>query len=196
MKTARIKTDNNPTAKKAKIEIRQRVLAQVKPAKVLDLFCGRGEMYRAVWRNAASYTGCDERPWDWKLDPPRFVADNRRLLRCLDLAQFNIFDLDAYGSPWEQAEIILHRRKWEPGERGGIIVTDGSSLKLRWGQMPKALARIAGVTQGVPTTASVADLQTRALTQWVKKAKVKVLCMWQAQAQAQVLYTGLVFEGS
>jgi hypothetical protein len=194
MKTARQKTDNHPTGKKAKIEIRRRVLAQVKPAKVLDLFCGRGEMYRAVWQNAASYTGCDERPWDWKLDPPRFVADNRRLLRCLDLTQFNIFDLDSYGSPWEQAEIVLHRRKWEPGERGGIIVTDGSSLKLRWGQTPKALARIAGVTQGIPTTAPVADLQTRALTQWVKRAKVKVLCMW--QAQAQVLYTGLVFEGT
>lgn len=84
------KTDNHPAARAAKVDLRERVLAEVGAgrARVFDAFCGAGEMHEAVWSRASAYAGCDSRPWDPR-DPPRFVADNRRLLRCLDLAQFS-----------------------------------------------------------------------------------------------------------
>jgi len=67
-----------------------------KPAKVFDAFAGEGQMYSSVWNGADRYVGCDlkYRP-DGRL---MFAADNRRVLRAIDLAEFNIFDLDAYGS--------------------------------------------------------------------------------------------------
>jgi ubiquinone/menaquinone biosynthesis C-methylase UbiE len=46
------KTDNNPAAKAAKLDLRKKVLSEVRPASVLDLFCGTGEMYAGAWRNA------------------------------------------------------------------------------------------------------------------------------------------------
>ncbi len=195
----KVKTDTHPASRAAKLDLRRRVLLElVGEARVLDVFCGRGEMYQGAWRDAASYIGCDERAWE-RTDPPRFVADNRRVLRCVDLQAFNVFDLDAYGSPWEQMTILAARRTWAPGERGAVVLTDGSSLKLRWGGRPRAMAAMAGLdgTQGVPTTAGVPELIGLALAGWVKRSRVKVLRMWQAEGKppACVLYTAVVFVG-
>lgn len=197
MATSRTKTDNHVASKEAELDLRRRVLAELPGAHVLDAFCGTGEMYRGAWALAAGYAGCDEREWNPKTDPPRYVADNRRLLRCIDLQQFRIFDFDAYGSPWDLVEILLARRSWAAGERGGLVLTDGTSLKLRWGQIPGSMARLSGVRQGVPTTAPVEELQHLALTGWVNRAGVRILRMWTARGRppADVRYTGLVFEG-
>jgi hypothetical protein len=192
------KTDNNPAAKAAKLDLRKRVLSEVRPASVLDLFCGTGEMYAGAWRNAESYAGCDERTWQ-VTDPPRFVADNLRLMRCLDLQSFNVFDFDAYGSPWSQIAILAALRRWGPGERGAIVLTDGSSLKLRWGAVPRSMATMAGLSgiQGVPSMSGVHELMGLALFGFVKRAKVNPVRMWQAEGRgrAQVVYLAMVFEG-
>ena len=64
-------------------------------------------MYSAVWKDTALYTGCDQKlQHDGRL---MFCADNRRVLRAIDLAPFSIFDLNSYGSPWVQAIIIADR---------------------------------------------------------------------------------------
>ena len=85
---------------------------------------------------------------------PAFVADNRRVLRALDLAAFNVLDLDSYGSPWEQAYIIARRRKLRPGERLGMVPTDGT---LTWSKLKRsvAVAMLAGTYThivGLPRT--------------------------------------------
>jgi hypothetical protein len=193
------KVDNNPLMREAKLDLRRRVLAEVSPAHVLDAFCGRGEMYRAVWKGAAAYAGCDERPWE-PTDPPRYVADNLRLLRALDLSPFNVFDLDAYGSPWEQAELVLHRRRWGKGEVGALILTDGSARFLRLGNVPHALARLTGVRGGEAMLDAAYDLQRLALSAWLKQARVKVRKTWQARTPVHpkfvpMVYTAVVFEG-
>jgi hypothetical protein len=192
------KTDNHPASKAAKLELRRHILEHVSPARVFDGFCGTGEMYRGVWHEAEDYVGCDERPWA-RTHPPRFVADNRRVMRAIDLHAFNVFDLDAYGSPWEQVTILAARRSWAPGEKGGLVITDGSSLNLRWGGVPHAVAKLAGMAsaQGVPSTAGIPELQALALVGFVRRAAVKVLQMWQAEGKsaANVCYTALVFEG-
>jgi hypothetical protein len=107
------KVDNHPRAAGDKARLRELVLAAV-GAPVFDAFAGSGEMFRRVWYKAPAYVGCDLR---WFPDDPRpaFVADNRRVLRCLDLARLGVFDLDAYGSPCEQA-IIAARRSVKPDD--------------------------------------------------------------------------------
>lgn len=149
MAATRKAVDNHSEGHAAKVELRRLVLDQLGAERchVLDLFAGQGTMYRAVWREAGSYTGCDER---WFSDERlAFVADNRRLLRCLDLAPFTVFDLDAYGSPWEQATIIAARRRMAPSEQLGIVWTDGASTRAKLGRIEGAMAQLAGVASDI-----------------------------------------------
>ena len=194
--------DNASGAKKAKVDLRSRVLSQVEPANVLDLFCGHGEMWHSVWRCAASYAGCDERPIETG-DPPRFWCDNKVLLRSLDLQRYNIFDLDAYGSPWAQMVILAARRTWESGERGAVVLTDGGNMKSRYGGRCVGLQDLLGERgAGERTGVSTALMASRrALNAWVNRAAVRVTKRWQAQGNGSgrggqiMVYTAIVFEG-
>jgi hypothetical protein len=193
------KIDNSPQAQEAKLDLRRRVLQEIHQARVFDAFCGRGEMYRGVWKDAALYVGCDERPWH-REDPPRFVADNLRLMRAIDLGRFNVFDLDAYGSPWEQAVILAARRRWAPGERGALVLTDGSAFALGYTHIPPGMRELAGLKgrDGPSTKSHVGDLMDMARRGWARRASVTIVKIWQAQGQskAEVVYSALVFEGA
>lgn len=190
---------NAPSAKKAKIEMRMRVLDAVRPARVFDAFCGRGEMHRAVWRMAETYVGCDL-SWSTEDSRRRFVADNRRVLRAVDLSEYNVFDFDAFGSPWEQMLILAARRRWAPGERGAVVLTDGSSQRSRYGHAPRALAQQAGTRIDVlpPALATTNALTALAIARWCRSAGVTPLHHWRAEGKppSRVLYTALVFEGN
>jgi len=117
------KTDNNQNGKNAKAILRENVLAALPEAHVFDVFCGlEGMMHAKVWHKAASYVGCDQR---WQMSDPRqrYVGDSLRVLRCVDLQPYNVFDVDAYGDPWPALFILMHRRTWQPGDRdrpGGV----------------------------------------------------------------------------
>ena len=54
-------------------------------------------MHIAVWNRASHYVGCDLE--FYRDERTAFVANNIRVLRTIDLSEFNIFDLDAYGVP-------------------------------------------------------------------------------------------------
>lgn len=118
----------------AKQKIRQDVMALVAGPRVLEVFCGpSGEMHRRVWSAADDYLGID---LVWRLgDERRRVACDAMLaLRALDLSKHNIFDVDAFGSCWCEVGVIAARRKWTAGERGAVVVTDGSWRASRTGQ--------------------------------------------------------------
>lgn len=137
----------------AKLEMRRNVLAEMGQARVLECYCGPvGEMTRA-WDGAASVSGIDMvwRPEDARR---RFVGDTLRILRAIDLGEFNVFDIDAFGAPWPAFETIAKRRGFVAGELVGLVVTDGGSLKLRLGAMGHAQARLLGA-EHVRTVASV-----------------------------------------
>jgi hypothetical protein len=55
-------------------------------------------------------------------------ADNRRVMRTVDLALFSIFDLGSFGLPWVQAIIIADRRRVAAGELLGLVLTEGAGL--------------------------------------------------------------------
>lgn len=136
------KTTNHPQARAAKIELRNHLLREIDPARVLDLFAGAGEMHAAVWRNASSYIGCDkEFFWD---DRRSFVSDNRIVMRSIDLRPFNVFDLDHFGNVWEQLVLLTRFRHLAPGERIGVAYTDGTPRAMAMVSQPKALIQLVG----------------------------------------------------
>ncbi|MGH6967547.1 MAG: hypothetical protein ACREEN_00380 [Stellaceae bacterium] len=191
------KTNNHAAAMAAKVKLRELVLEAVGPsAVVFDAFAGDGAMWRAVWRKAHGYLGCD---LEWYRDERlAFAADNRRVLRAIDLSPFTLFDLDAWGSPWEQALIVAARRPVKPRERIGLVLTEGSSLKLKMGGVPIAL-RVMARLRGEPAGGgrSHAGLIERALAGLCERMGVKLLRRWQAQGRtgAAVAYIGLLAEG-
>lgn len=193
------KTDNNPQAMKAKVELRERVLAGVsgpgRSARVFDAFAGSGKMHDAVWHRADSYTGCDLR---WFRDERRvFVANNLRVLRAIPLEPFNVFDLDAYGAPWEQALTIMHRRTWTPGELVGLCLTDGSGLKFRFGGLPRATAMLAQLPINLEAAFRNREwIFDRCVAGLAKLAGADVTGQWRAKGKggAGMIYGGLVLK--
>jgi hypothetical protein len=191
-----VAVDNHPRSAGNKARLRELVLADVE-APVFDAFAGSGEMFRRVWHKAPGYVGCDLR---WFAEDPReaFVADNRRVLRCIELSGFGIFDLDAYGSPWEQAAIIAARRPVKPGERIGFCLTEGSNMKLKMGDAPKALAMLCGMRpHAVGLASSHDELIAKAIRGLARRMRCDLVRVWRARGKsaALVVYVGLVFEG-
>lgn len=190
------KTNNHRKSRSDKIELRRRVLEVMPEARVLDAFAGSGSMYRNVWRAAASYVACDQR---WYPDERlAYVVDNRILLRNIDLQPFNVFDLDAYGSPWEQVAIVCARRKVAPGELIALVLTDGSRLNLKMGGVPLALRQMAGFGTKVAGASVLQDeVVERAIAGAAKLLRCEVLQRWEARGKtgAGVLYNALILRG-
>lgn len=194
------KTDSHRKSMADKVELRRLALEAIGPgeARVFDAFAGSGVMFEKVWKGAASYTGCDLK---FFRDGRRaFVADNRRVLRSIDLTAFNVFDLDAYGAPWEQALIIARRRPVSPGERIAIVLTEGSGLSLKQQNLPIALKVIAGIDGLPPRGANryADELLGAAIRGFAARLKCKVLKHWGAEGKsgASMRYCALVMQGA
>jgi hypothetical protein len=189
------KTDNNPAAHRAKVAIRRNVLAAIgaDQAHVFDAFAGAGAMHGEVWGEAHGYVGCDERFYrDERL---AYVGDNRRVLRALDLRAFNVFDLDAYGCPWEQAIIIAERRPLSEGETVGFVITEGQGMKMRMGGMSHALGQLAGIRRRMPGMATSQDqVMSRATRRLAERMGATIAQQWQAIGKlgSRMYYIGLV----
>jgi hypothetical protein len=189
------KVDTKPEAYRAKVDIRTRVLAELgaDKAAILDLYAGSGKMHKAVWCAARSYVGADERFFFDRRSA--YVCDNRILLRCLDLAPFNLFDLDAYGAPYDQALIIAARRQVLPGERIGIVLTDAAKINMNYGRIPLAMAMLAEApTKAEGISSKRNELLSRAIAGLAKKMASRVVKRWEAHYR-MAAYIGLVLEG-
>ena len=105
-----------------KVELRRKFLP--KDAKVLDLFCGRGKIYERVYKgNVLKYIGVDKNIIHnenicIKTNNIIYITKN-------NINDFNVFDLDDFGSPWKVFYLIL--KKWI-GEKATFFITDGIVL--------------------------------------------------------------------
>ena len=193
------RTNNHAHARQAKAEIRARVLEFIGPttAHVFDGFSGEGDMHRLVWHKAATYVGCDT---EWYRDDRLvYVADNRRVLRSLDLRKFNVFDFDAWGSPWEQVLLVSARRgRLLPKERLGLVLTEGSGLAVKLASLPTALKLLTRVRM-IPAGSAVwhDELIGMAIRGTAERMGAKVLKRWQANrgGGSSMRYIGLILEG-
>ena len=190
--------DNAHEAFAAKVAIREKVLEGMgdRASHVLDCFAGSGKMHKAVWQRAMSYAACDERFFFDKRHA--FVCDNRLLLRAIDLEPYNVFDLDAYGSPWEQALIIARRRVVDLGERVGVVLTEGSSIKIKFGSLPFAMAELAGVPHDAAGVSKNQNMiRGQAVTGMAMAMGCRIVKHFEAAGKtgSRVIYIGLVLEG-
>jgi len=141
------KTDNSN--KWYKINLRRKYLP--KNAKVLDLFCGNGEIYNHVYKgNILEYIGIDKnKVHDNKLCVKTnnfiFVSKN-------NISQFNVFDLDDWGSPWKLFYLIL--KKWQ-GSKATFFITDG--LKLHQ-NVDGNITKWVSATEQIPSKMNVPGL--------------------------------------
>jgi hypothetical protein len=192
--------DSAPAAVRAKAEIRQNVLNYMgaQQCHVFDAFAGQGGMYNAVWKQAASYVGCDKEVFSMD-ERTAYVADNCRVMRNIALAPYNCFDFDAYGSPWEQVYILIKRRLVAPGEAVGLILTEGQGMKMDMGGMSLALSLVAGVSQYM---AGMGAEQQRIVDRAVAHTATKMHCTiekeWQAigKHSSTIRYIGVVMRGN
>ena len=142
------KTDNAQIA--AKEEIRKEILAKIQNPSVLEVFCGAGEMYQKAWHSADMYTGIDKRKF---FDERHTICgDADKAIRIVDLNKYNIFDIDAYGSPYNILSYIVHNRVFN--DKSAFVVTDGSAMDLRLGRVSKGLRELSGVKNHVLKKAS------------------------------------------
>jgi hypothetical protein len=194
------KTDNNPRAFTAKVDIRRRVMQAIgDETHIFDCFAGAGEMHAAIWSKATSYTGCDIQFKPLRGDTRlMFAADNRRVLRAVDLSRFNIFDLDAYGSPYEQMLIIADRRSVRSGETIGVVITDGTGLAQKANVVPIAVRTLARVKSNLVGVFKNRDLVLdRVLLGFAARMRCVIAHRWQADGKTgmSVRYVGLVLRG-
>lgn len=199
------KRENADAATSAKVKLRRNVLEAVgKPAHVFDAFAGPGVMYAEVWREADSYVGCDKRSYvDERM---MFCADSARVMRAIDLQRFNIFDLDSFGSPYEQVIIMAARRKVAKDELIGMLITDGTELQLKMNAFPIAVGQLAGLRAGQVGVAGNADfIMTRIINGIAKRTNCDIVKRWQVENRSvgktggasgiRMRYIGLVLRG-
>jgi len=128
---------------KTKVIIRQNLLNLFNTeTNVLDVFCGDGEMYKKVWKNTNKYIGIDKISFSDERDT--VMGDSLKVLETIEMSNFNIFDIDAYGSPYAALEIILRRMSKKQKEIG-FCITDGLDMDLKMGKICGDLQKLSGI---------------------------------------------------
>lgn len=113
-----------------KIALREWVVAEFMSARVLDVYGGYGLMYRQVWsRVSSSYEATD--------------GDSLAWLQDRESLDYDLFDVDPYGSPFEALQIIAKRAI---RNRIGLVCTDGCLRRQGTyrGNLPKVVEQTCG----------------------------------------------------
>lgn len=132
------KVDNTPAAMRGKIALRlaaARGIAGGCDLRILDAYAGPGRLWRNVSRHYPGHLevlGVDVRRFRTAIK-----ADNRRVLLSVDLSRFDLIDLDAYGLPAEQVEIISNR-----GYQGPLVWT---CIQKMFAVMPATITDKEGI---------------------------------------------------
>ncbi len=118
------------------------------------MFCGSGELYRAVYRhNCVKYQGVDRKTIHDKA--LCVLQNNESYVKTHEIAQYDVIDLDDYGCPWKLLYLCMARLV-----KAEVIVflTDGIPLKLHLDPRP---ALFVAATQRLPW-----DMKIPGFTRW------------------------------
>jgi|GEM_PF-2452845 len=132
-----------------KIHMRKKFLPE--KARVLDLFCGEGEMYHGAYKgNVEAYHGVDKK----KIHDSSMctLEDNKAWLKTRDAEGYNVFDLDDYGSPWTLIYLLMSK---VTATEITLFVTDGTLVRMRLSGQP---TKIVSATSKVPMRMNVPGL--------------------------------------
>ena len=144
-----VKTDNakNTAKNTAKIAIRNDVLTLFgDDSRVLDVFCGKLQMYDEVWHKCSLYKGVDIRKVFVK-GVDTHCCDNLKYIKFNDIREFNIFDIDSYGSPYIQLYEILNQLVDSDAGRVGFCITDGVNMDMKMGRVCAGVRLLSGIKE-------------------------------------------------
>lgn len=121
-----VKTNNSHLGIKARLRADAVRAMGLDRVRVLDAFAGEGK----VWQRVESilptvtfdYLRIDKRKYD---GPDTIKGDNLKVMPSLDLAGFDLIDLDAYGWPHEQLRLCAERAPDVPVAVTCIMTTRG-----------------------------------------------------------------------
>lgn len=100
-------TDNDPTGFYMKVNLRLSSISGMQDINILDAFAGKGRVWKEVQK---SHPGkIDVTQIDTRIDKEGayLKGDNSKFISSIDLHQFDLIDLDAYGIPFKQLELIF-----------------------------------------------------------------------------------------
>jgi hypothetical protein len=132
-----LKTDNSYFNEK--VQLRLDCIKGKKCISVLDCFSGTGRLWQSVKSKSKVkilITQIEKEPGKNKMALP---GDNLKYLKSIDLSKFDIIDLDAYGIPIAQLNILFDRNY-----KGIVIVT---AIQSMLGSLPKKLLYELGYTK-------------------------------------------------
>lgn len=133
------KTDNHFLGDKIRLRIDRSPFRHGHALRVLDCFGGKG----LVWFGVERISGfpVDRIAIDIRKDITSFHlhGDNVKILSGMDLDHFDVIDLDAYGIPVDQLDIIFRK-----GYIGTVFVT---AIQTMHGALPHAMLTEVGFTK-------------------------------------------------
>jgi hypothetical protein len=109
MSSQAIKTNNDPAMIDVKVMLRLKSLPNKQNIYVLDAYGGEGTLWQKVKKQTdknINILGIDKNSYN-KI---QLQGDNLKFLKSLDLSKFDIIDLDAWGSPCNQLEMLSKRK--------------------------------------------------------------------------------------
>jgi len=132
--TTGAKTDNSYLRDKVDLRIGHLPAGKVR---VLDCYAGKGMIWEAVKR-ISGRKDIRVLPIDQRHDRFDFHlhGDNLSYLQTIDLARFNVIDLDAYGVPFDQINCLVERKY-----KGVVFITMIQSIM---GQLPHGMLERIG----------------------------------------------------
>lgn len=136
----RILTENSHLGTKARIRADFVKQSGKKDFYVLDAFAGDGLVWQRVRQLVPdvniAYLGIDKKKYS---RPEVIMGDNRKVLPGLDLHKFDLIDLDAFGCPNEQLEIVAAAAPDVPVASTCVFVT--------LAPVPKSVLDAAGIPE-------------------------------------------------
>lgn len=103
-----VQTDNSFFEEKVLLRIQS--IEKLSKIVVLDCFSGEGTIWKEVKRRTKKDISSVRMDMKGDRSGIYLKGDNRKFLLSMDLSEFDVIDLDAYGSPFNQLEIILKRK--------------------------------------------------------------------------------------
>lgn len=136
---SKVKTDNSYFAEK--IDLRLSFLPDKKEINVLDIFGGYGKIWDTVKAMSGKIINVDRIEKREECGAHNMIGDNMKYLPVIDIHNYDIIDVDAYGIPFYQIDNILNR-----GYRGEIFVTYIQTMN---GSLPKIMLNKLGYTNNM-----------------------------------------------
>lgn len=136
----KVQTDNDVAMWAVKIELRDKLVQEKDHYRILEAFAGDGALWAEMRKRYPGKT-FDILRIDAKPDKKGVYlkGDNLKFMASIDLSTFDIIDLDAYGSPFHQLELVF-----ASGFRGPVVCT---AIQTMSGALPTSFLKTLGYTQ-------------------------------------------------